>query len=87
MIMRVMIIYLIVQIIILFFLKIYKEKKTNKIFLYQKIIKPKVLSNISNDDLNKILEIYNKNLIDMKTIIAHYQFKKFCFYFFFEKFI
>ena len=49
------------------------------------MIKPKILCNISNDNFNKILEIYNKNLIDMKTIIAHYQFKKFCFYFFFGK--
>ena len=51
------------------------------------MIKPKILCNISNDNFNKILEIYNKNLIDMKTIIAHYQFKKFYFYFFFGKFI
>ena len=46
------------------------------------MIKPKILCDVSNDDFNKI---YNENLIDMKTIIAHYQFKKFCFYFFFRK--
>ena len=51
------------------------------------MIKPKILCDVSGDNFNKILEIYNKNLIDMKTIIAHYQFKKFCFYFFFGKFI
>ncbi len=48
------------------------------------MIKPKILCNISNDNFNKM---YNKNIIDIKTIIAHYQFKKFCFYFFFRKFI
>ena len=49
------------------------------------MIKPKIFCDVFGDNFNKILDIYNKNLIDMKTTIAHYQFKKFCFYFFFGK--
>ena len=44
------------------------------------MIKPKILCNISNDNFNKIFEIYNKNLIDIKKITAHYQLKKFYFF-------
>ena len=44
------------------------------------MIKPKILCNISNDNFNKIFEIYNKNLIEIKKITAHYQFKKFYFF-------
>ena len=36
-------------------------------------IKPKILNNISNDNFKKIIEIYNKSLMDMKKVIDNYR--------------
>ena len=43
------------------------------------MIKPKILCNISNDNFNKILDIYNKNLIDMKKKLLFINSKNFAF--------